>query len=332
MPHNIELNNRFQPKGILKNRHVQTLYAKFFREQEEPTVHKEIFELEDGDFLECFWHNQEVLLEDAPILVLFHGLEGSYKSPYIEGMMHAFKKEGFAVVLMHFRGCGDEMNRLPRAYHSGETEDAKSYLRALQARYVKSKLFCVGFSLGGNMLLKLLSEIDESLKIEAAVSVSAPMQLDICANQMKRGFSKVYQAHLMKNLKESLIKKYAQHDMKTLLDVSQNEVEDMVDFWEFDGAYTARIHGFDSAQDYYTKCSSRQFLKDIKTPTLIIHALDDPFMTPEILPHLDELSSSVELEVYAHGGHVGFVAGSFRKPEYWLDIRLVEYLKKSLIS
>lgn len=175
------------------------------------------------------------------------------------------------------------------------------------------------------MLLKLLGETQENSPLTKAIAVSAPMQLELCANSVNHGFSKFYQHILIKDLKQSLHKKYDMHDMRALLKIKRKEIHNIKTFWEFDAAYTAPIHGFTSAQDYYTKNSARVFLKDIRTPTLIIHALDDPFMSPEVLPHKNELSEYITLEVSENGGHVGFIGGSIFKPKFWLEERIVEF-------
>ena len=319
------MRKKFKPTFLLKNRHLQTLFSSLFRKSPTPSTEREIYYLDDGDFVECYWHNRAKIDSNTPIIVLFHGLAGSYKSPYIRGIMHESKKHNFATVLMHFRGCGTQENLKPRSYHSGDTADALSWITTLKKRFPNSKIFGVGYSLGGNMLLKLLGERGENSPLDGAVSVSAPMQLDISANQMNRGFSKLYQYILLKDLNLTLEKKFDNYDMESLLGLKKEEIKNLKTFWEFDGAYTAPIHGFTSAQDYYTKSSSKQFLKDIKTPTLIIHSKDDPFMTTEILPTNKELSQDIELLISEHGGHVGFVGGNLFKPKYWLESTIVNY-------
>jgi len=239
--------------------------------------------------------------------------------------MNEAKIAGFASVLMHFRGCSGKENDLPRSYHSGESGDALSWMNAVAKKFPNSKLFGVGYSLGGNMLLKLLGEQGNNSPLSAAVSVSAPLQLDVCANAMTKGFSRFYQRILLKDLNASLEKKYKKHDMRKLIGLEKKDVKNLKTFWEFDGAYTAPIHGFKSALDYYQRCSSKQFLKDVRIPTLIIHSTDDPFMTTEILPSKKELSDSITLELSSHGGHVGFIGGSFLQPNYWLEKRVVEH-------
>jgi len=328
--HNVANYEAFEPAYGLRHRHFQTIFPAVFRKQARPEIEIERFELNDGDFVECYWHHlarNKLKESHSPVVILFHGLEGSFESPYIQGVMNTLNKQGFRVVLMHFRGCSGKMNRLPRSYHSGDTADAKLWIESVQRRYPESSLFAIGFSLGGNMLLKLLGEWGNLSPLCAAVSVSAPLQLDVCARQMNRGFSRFYQYVLLKNLKLSLLKKYKIHDMKSFIGINEKQVRQLKNFWDFDDIYTGPIHGFSSAADYYRQSSAKQYLKNISTPTLIIHALDDPFMSAEILPDKDEISPSIQLEVHANGGHLGFVSGHFLKPRYWLENRISQYFK-----
>ncbi len=315
----------FKPAFGLKNRHLQTLYPAFFRKSINHAFEIEEFKLDDGDFVDCFWCEKKPL-NNEPIVILFHGLEGSYKSPYIQGIMKALKEVGISSVLMHFRGCSGRVNNKPRAYHSGDTADAKAWIEHLHVSYPNNHLHAIGHSLGGNMLLKLLGECGDKSLLTSAVSISAPMQLDISANTMNSGFAQVYQKHLLKHLKNSLHVKYDYHPMQKLINLKKDDIKKIKTLWEFDDAYTSKIHGFDTAKEYYKLSSSKQYLKKIRTKTLIIHALDDPFMTKEILPKKDELSHSIRLEVHQHGGHVGFVSGTVFKPIYWLENRIIEFL------
>ena len=281
--------------------------------------------MSDGDFVETYWHFTDNSNKNTPIVVLFHGLTGSYKSPYIQGMMRELAQNGFHSVLMHFRGCGERENLLPRSYHSGETGDALAFIQSLHLEFSYAKLYAIGYSLGANMLLKLLGEQKELSLLSKAVAISPPMQLDICASTMNRGFSRYYQHRLLKDLKNALDKKYVKHDMQKLLNYKRSDINKLNSFWKYDDVYTAPVHGFASAAEYYEKCSSKQYLKDIQTPTLIIHSEDDPFMTPEVIPTKEELSLSVKLHITQKGGHVGFVQGSFFKPKYWLQKRVIEF-------
>ena len=180
------------------------------------------------------------------------------------------------------------------------------------------------------MLLKLLAEEQEDSFLSAAVAISAPMLLDVCAHRMQRGFSRIYQEHLLKDLRRDLDKKYDQHPMQKLINFKREDIPKLKTFLEFDEVYTAKINGFKSALDYYTKSSAKQYLTSIRIPTLIIHAKDDPFMTQAVIPAPSEVSPSVTLEIYENGGHVGFVTGSLFKPRYWLEERIVAFIKERL--
>ncbi|MEA1982498.1 MAG: hydrolase [Campylobacterota bacterium] len=318
--------NTFKPAFGLGNSHTQTIYSSLFRREKNISFSIKNFSLSDGDFLECYWHKTNTRQDNTPLVILFHGLAGSYKSPYIEGVVEELHKNGFDSVVMHFRGCTGVDNSLPRSYHSGDSGDALEFLRSLKEEFPDSKLYGVGYSLGANMLLKLLGEVQGDSLIDKAVAVSPPMRLDVCSNRMNRGFSRYYQHRLVKDLNRALDKKYDKHDMNSLLNLKRQDIKKLKTFWEFDGAYTAPIHGFESAQDYYTKSSSKQYLIDIQTPTLIIHSEDDPFMSKEVIPQESELSSAVELELTQKGGHVGFIGGTLFKPEYWLEKRICRYL------
>ena len=241
-------------------------------------------------------------------------------------MMQQLSHNGFNSVLMHFRGCSGKENLLPRSYHSGETGDAKEFIASLKKEYPKAPLYAIGYSLGANMLLKLLGEEKDNVLLERAVAVSPPMQLDICADAMDKGLSRYYQYKLLQDLRTALDKKYDKFDMQKLLNFKRKSIKNLKSFWQYDDVYTAPIHGFKSATEYYEKCSSRQFLKDIATPTLIIHSKDDPFMTPELIPTKAELSESVTLHITKYGGHVGFVGGSLFQPEYWLEEKILAFI------
>ena len=313
-------------KPFFQNPHIQTLYATFYPKPKLPFLTSERFELPDGDFIDCVWYGKPVEGSDTPIVVLFHGLTGSVHSPYILRMMEALQSRGFASVLMHFRGCSGEINRLPRSYHSGDTDDAKVWIAELHERFPESALFGVGFSLGGNMLLKLMGEFHETALLKAAVAVSAPMDLATCAVRIGQGFSKRYQRHLLKPLLAQLRQKYEMFDMQSLIGLKKEKLEGLDTFWKFDDAYTAPVHSFKDVHDYYAKSSARQYLHAIRKPTLIIHAKDDPFTGAGVIPTQEELSPFVDLELYESGGHLGFVGGSFWRPDFWLYERIGNYL------
>jgi len=325
------IQSQFTPAAGISNAHAQTLLPKFIRNNLTFNGVKQTMELSDGDFLDLVWTEEPAThdsVQAKPIVLVFHGLEGSIESPYAKGIMLALKKQGWIGLFMHFRGCSELDNRLARTYHSGETGDAKQLLEWLKSKYPNSPLAAVGYSLGGNMLLKLQAELGQFSPLKAVVSVCAPIMLNACADRLNKGFSKIYQRYLLTQLKKKLLIKAIKHNYKKLIDLDSIKINQLNSFWEFDNQVTAPLHGFSDVNDYYNQSSARQYLQKIKLPGLIVLALDDPFMTRDIIPHETELSSSTQLELSAHGGHVGFISGSVIKPEFWLEKRIPEYLSE----
>lgn len=322
------IQSHFRPAFGLSNPHLQTLLPLLLKNRSNKKYFQQTLELDDGDFLDCSWTAEPV--NGKPIVIVFHGLEGSIDSHYASGIMQALRERGWQAVLMHFRGCSGRPNRLPRSYHSGETSDARTLIDTLKSKYPDAPLAAVGYSLGGNMLLKLQAEYASESPLKAVVSICAPVQLDLCAQRLNRGFSRLYQRYLIGHLKQKLYDKAARFDFEQLIGLNKREIKQLKTFWQFDDLATAPLHGFSGVDDYYARSSARQYLKEIRKPSLIIHALDDPFMLPDIVPDEMELSESVELELSKYGGHVGFVAGSVRKPVFWLQKRIPEYLSSFL--
>ena len=316
----------FKPAWWLPGPHLQTLWPTICGRRIQPIpFESERIELPDGDFLDLTWVRKN---ESGPIVILLHGLEGSIRSPYAKGMMQAIYHQKWRGVFMHFRGCSGEPNRLARSYHSGETGDVSHLAEILKERDPKAKLAAVGFSLGGNVLLKWLGETGDQSPLCAAVAVSVPFELQNAANRIQRGFSQIYQRHFLKCLYKRLSYKFehypAPFELPPFMDVNT--------IWEFDDKVTAPLHGFMSAKEYYDKSSSRQFLKKITVPTLLLQSEDDPFMTPDVIPHQHELSKAIQLEVCQSGGHVGFVGGKVPwRPEYWLEDRVPKFFEEHLI-
>lgn len=283
----------------------------------------ERLELPDGDFVDLCWTRNT----GGPIIAVFHGLEGSIDSPYAISIMSAIQNRGWRGVFMHFRGCSNEFNRLDRNYHSGDTGDIAYLINILSQRFSDTPVAAVGYSLGGNALLKYLGEYPELEYLSAAVAVSVPFLLNVGAERLNQGISKIYQHHLIGRLKKKMKAKY--HDRKPA--ISLDKIDTLNTFRLFDNQVTAPLHGFRDVDDYYDKSSSRQFLKHINTPTLIIHALDDPFMTAAAIPEQNELSEKVYLELSDKGGHVGFIDGKYPyRANNWLEQRIPEFLEHYL--
>ncbi|HEX7026905.1 MAG TPA: hydrolase [Gammaproteobacteria bacterium] len=314
----------FNPPWWLRNGHVQTLWAPLFRRRVRPATRRERWELPDNDFVDLDF----TLHDSGPLVLILHGLQGSIDSPYAGGLLKALADNGYRGVLMHFRGCSGELNRLPRLYHSGETGDPLYVITALRQRFPGVPLAAIGYSLGGNALLKLLGELGDRSPLTTSVVVSVPMRLDICADRINSGFSRLYQRRLIKSMVAVCLRKHKRSMLPPDIDI--HAVANSRSFWEFDDAFTARMHGFADVHDYYRRSSSRQFLKDIVTPTLIIQAEDDPFTSAGVIPAAEELSPAVSLEISRHGGHVGFVEGTPWKPRYWLERRIIRHLDERM--
>ena len=322
---NLTDNLHFNPAPGLSNPHVQTLLPRFINRTPIQVINEEL-QLPDGDFVDLAWVNPPQSGTDKPLVVVFHGLEGSRHSPYARDILHAIQQRGWHGVLMHFRGCSGRLNRLPRSYHSGETGDARYLLQQLRQRYPELALLAIGYSLGGNMLLKLQAEWGRESPLQAAVSVSAPLKLEICAERIHQGFSRVYEQHLVNSLVSTVQAKFEEHDYEKLIGLTREGIRVVRSFREFDDRFTAPIHGFADADDYYRQSSAYSYLGDIQQPALIIQALDDPFMTPKVLPPAKSLPAHVELGVSRCGGHVGFVEGTIFRPRYWLPRAALGYL------
>jgi hypothetical protein len=323
----------FKPAWWLNHAHLQTIYPAVWRKNQPiPGLHRERLVTPDGDFIDIDWCGPE----GTPLVILLHGLTGSWQSSYIGGLQLALLKLGLRTVALNFRGCSGEFNHTARCYHSGETEDIHFLYQTLRQREPHTPFAAVGFSLGGNVLLKWLGEQGDNLALFAAVAVSVPLVLSECATKLDTGFSRIYRHRLLHDLKTYIRQKQAY--LRQLGKLSEadklsqlGDLKDIKSFWQYDDVVVAKLHGFASAQDYYKRSSARQFLKSISVPTLVIHALDDPFMTEKVLPQPDELSNSVTLEISKQGGHVGFVTGSFPfKPEYWLDTRISNFISQHL--
>lgn len=316
--------SRFRPAWWARNRHVQTAYQNLLRRRPALETTRERLELDDGDFLDLDW----VGPRQGPLVLLLHGLEGSIRSKYAAGQLAALQRAGLRGVLMHFRGCSGTPNRLRRGYHSGETGDLDRVVAELRRREPDTPLAAVGYSLGGNVLLKWLGETGEESPLRTAVAASVPFQLARCSHAVDQGISRFYRNFLMRRMRASYVRKFRSRGDAPY---PPDQVRALRSFREFDDAITAPLHGFRDWADYYNQASSLQYLPAIRTPTLILHARDDPFMTPDTPPREADLSPAVRLEISPRGGHVGFVAGRWPwQPRWWLEERMVAHLEQRL--
>lgn len=310
----------FAPHPLLRNPHLQTIVP-VLRSTPRLELQIERRETSDGDFVDIGWAGERD--GSGPICVMLHGLGGGFEAKYARGLALNLLPQGWRCVFLQFRGAGPEPNRLRRSYHHGDTQDLRELIAWLHEREPDTRLHAVGWSLGGNVLLKYLGEEGTAAPLANAVSVCPPFQLRPCAERLRTGFSRIYQAHLLKELKALIRNK----NRAVPLSLDMAAVERARDFFEFDNFATARINGFRDAEDYYAQCSSGGYLAGIRVPTLIIHSTDDPFMSPSIMPRAHDLPAGVTLELCERGGHVGFIAaGPGLAPRWWLEDRIPDFL------
>lgn len=314
--------SEFKPGLLWRNRHVQTIVPNTLYPVAKVDLTRERVELPDGDFIDVEWTSRTA----GPIVIVLHGLEGSIRSRYACNIMQKIHSLGMRGAMPYFRGCTGEPNRLPVSYHSGFTQDLEYFSGLLKQREPNTPLAAVGYSLGGNVLLKWLGESPNASRLTTGVAVSVPFDLGICSDAVEKGLSKVYMWELMGRMRRSVKRKFVSIPSPIPLP----DIDKLRTFREYDDALTAPLHGFKDAKDYYTRCSSRQFMKHIGVPTLVVHSADDPFMTPAAVPTDAELSDAVRFELSQRGGHVGFVDGSLFKPRRWLDERIGRHLTEHL--
>ena len=306
---------------LFRSGHLQTIAGAFLRQRHNVALDRERLELDDGDFLDLRWLRKK----RSRLAILSHGLEGSAEQGYVRGMAAALHAAGWDVLAWNFRGCGDEPNRLPRFYHSGATDDLRLVIRHAAPAY--SDLALLGFSLGGNLILKYLGEAAPRAAIVAAAAISAPVDLAASARMLDRRWSnRLY----LRRFISSLVAKIEAKAVHFPDQVDATGARALRTFGEFDDRYTARLHGFRDAEDYWKQSSARQYLPQITIPTLLLNAQDDPFLAPECFPFPEaEQNPCLFLEAPQSGGHLGFLEfGDGLRP--WFEGRVMRFLSESL--
>jgi predicted alpha/beta-fold hydrolase len=311
----------FYPPLHLRNGHLQTILPTLLRRRFLVTFRRERLELPDGDFVDLDWATSG----KERLAILSHGLEGSSSDDCVRGMATRFQRTGWDVLAWNFRGCGLEPNRLVRSYHSGETGDLGAVIALAAERYPRIAL--IGFSLGGNVTLKYLGEGGCHPAVIAGVGISVPIDLAASANAIDRRWSnRIYLRRFLSRLLPKIKAKAVR--FPTGLDTSKSH--QIRTLREFDNLYTAPVHGFRDAEDYWARSSARQYLQGIRVPALLLNARDDPFLTSESFPYLEaEKNPDFFLEAPKWGGHVGFIdsASNFRR---WHESRCVEFLANAV--
>jgi hypothetical protein len=315
MPH--LTHSSYRPPVWLRSGHLQTIYPTLYRRVDGVVYQRERVELPDGDFVDLDWCRT-----GAPRAVLIcHGLESSSRSHYILGMVRALGRRGWDAAALNFRGCSGEPNRLLRSYHSGDTGDLAAVLRRVAGGDYRD-LALVGFSLGGNVVLKYLGEDAAAVPVpvRAAAAVSVPCDLAASARRLAKRSNRIYMRRFIRKLGEKVAAKAARYPGQVRL----ADFAGITTFEEFDDRYTAPVHGFAGAADYWARAACIPFLPAIRVPTLVLNALDDPFLTPGCHPvAAAAVHPRLYLETPRWGGHVGFIRPG---GEYYHESRVGEFL------
>ena len=310
----------FRAPRWLANPHLQTIYGSVLAKKPAVAYRRERWETPDGDFVDT---DHVDARPDAPWVVLFHGLEGSSDSAYARTLMHKVKARGWRGTVVNFRGCSGEPNRLPRAYHSGDSAEVNWILRRLDPLRNGAPLYAAGVSLGGNALLKWLGEAGEDAVpiVSRAAAVSAPVDLMAAGEALGRGFSLNYARHFLATMKSRAEAKHRRFPGSFDLERMRRSKT----LREFDDVVTAPLHGYRDTDDYWTRASAKPLLANVAVPTLLLNAADDPFLPRDALPEAHEVSPAVRREFPETGGHVAFVAGRFPGHIDWLPDRLLHF-------
>lgn len=319
----------YRPAWWVPGGHAQTLWSKFFRRRVSLPLRLERWDTPDGDFVDIQRLDAGT---GAPRLFFLHGLEGTTQSHYVAGFFAQAHSRGWGADLLIFRGCGSELNRTRRFYHSGETGDAAFALDRIMAEHPDSPIVLAGVSLGGNVLLKLLGEWgnESPRQVLGASAISVPFDLERGARRLSRGLSRIYDRHFLRTLRAKARRKLER--FPGLFDA--NQLDRARTIFDFDDAVTAPVHGFTSAHDYYACSSALGWLERVRVPTFLLSAVNDPFLPAAVLDEVRDVARrnpKLELEFTEGGGHVGFVAGRWPwRPFYYAEWRVCEFLAERL--
>ena len=347
--------------GWLPGGHLQTLYGALVARYHHISFVRERLTTPDGDFLDLDWTGPGLFTDklangtvsrpdirlgrtaarrwmqdddwaslpggvDTPALVLFHGLEGSSHSHYAQAITQHFRARGWIVVIAHFRGCSGFPNRMARSYFSGDSEDIRFILDTLRQRLPDARWHAAGVSLGGNAMLKHIGEQSEALSwLAASIAISVPLDLVACGTRLSetRLGRHLYSRHFLRTMRTKIMEKAKRFPGN----IDALRLSQVKTLREFDDLYTAPMHGYKNALDYWTRASSKPHLKTIAIPTLIVNARNDPFIPEPSLPGTQDCSASVVLQQPAEGGHVGFVTGPFPGHLGWLPGRMARFFE-----
>lgn len=321
------LTSNFSPTFLFKNGHFNTIYRNVFTKITHQYQRKRITTW-DQDFIDLDFS----VVGSKTLVVLIHGLEGSSESSYMIAAVKELNAAKIDCVSFNLRGCSGEDNLLLTTYHSGKTEDVDFVVTYLTTKYAYDHIAIVGYSLGGNLTLKYMGEYADQLSpiIKVAVAISVPIDLASSDKQLSRFQNTIYMRRFLRSLRKKIRQKAAHFPHYIIDDTTLATAKN---FQDFDALYTAPVFGFKNSADYWQQASSNQFLSKIKTPTLLINALDDPFLGNECYPHeIAQHSNSFYLETPTYGGHCGFNSTLNGKPEKWLEHRIIKFITKNIES
>jgi hypothetical protein len=318
-------NSSYRPPFGFHSGHLQTIYPSLFRKLALITDRRERISTPDGDFLDLDWADKPT---SKKLAILTHGLEGSSRRTYIQGMAQALTRSGWNVLAWNFRGCSGEANHRLESYHSGSIGELKTVIAHAASSDRYEQIALIGFSLGGNITLKLLGDPEHPIhpKVKGAVTFSVSTNLASSAKHLERLDNRIYMRRFLKTLRGKVREK-----VQRFPGVIRHEgLDQMRTFREFDDAYTAPIHGFVDAEDYWQQSSSGPHLDNITIPTLLVNAKNDPFLTSDCYPTQSANGHPhLHLEIPESGGHIGFIEFN-RENTYWSERRAVNFLKAQM--
>lgn len=319
----------FSPAWWLPGPHLPTIFGKFARKVPEAHDRIERWGLPDGDSVSVA--RLDAATAESPTLAILHGLEGSVRSTYAQGLMHEARARGWGAAMLIFRTCDGRTPSVPRMYHSGETTDVDFFFRRLSAERPGAPILAVGVSLGANVLLKWLGEQGNRVppELRRAAAVSTPFDLAAGARHLNLGFSRVYVRHFIRSLRRKAL---AALEVHPTLAVDRARLLAARSLVEFDDAFTGPVHGFRDADDYYARSSSIHFLERIALPVLLFSAANDPFLPDQVLRRVREIAHNnpmLRVEFTRQGGHVGFIDGPPWRPAYFMERRVAAWFEQS---
>lgn len=309
----------YKAPSLFFSPHLETIFPSLMRRVSLQAYTRERISTPDDDFLDLDWLTQN----SKKLVIISHGLEGSSQRPYIKGMAKVFFENGYDVAAWNYRGCGEEMNKQLRFYHSGATDDLNVVIDHAIDKKGYNEIYLVGFSLGGNITLKFMGEKESRKEIKKAVGISVPLDLKTSCEKISEPGNWIYSRRFLKSLKLKVSNK-----SKLMREIDVKGIDKIKTLKDFDDRYTAPLHGFKDAYDYYSKCSSINFLKTIRKPVLILNAANDPFLSKECFPDEAALSNPmITFEILSRGGHVGF-AQFGKNGVYWSEQRAFDFINQ----